>query len=166
MKFNIEELSKKAFTMTMTYGKVVYTMKSNGKELDIDFVEEKDDDDYVVFDSKKGVYKTNNIDKINDETTKFILDKDTINKLFLDDKLMANNELKKKMSKGLLDDIDDFNENQDKYFDKYRYEEIFGKYQPKEITEEVKEFNNKFNKKLREKKKTTKDKMKEEKQNG
>lgn len=160
MKFSIEELSKKMFSMSLQYGKVTYTMKSNAKELEIDFFENKGDDDYVVFDSKKGVYKTNNIDDVNNITTKFILNKDDVNKLFLDGKLNPTR------NKALLDDIDEFIKNQDEYFDKERYEEIFGKYKPKEITEEVKEFNNKFNKKLRDKKNTTKDKTKEEKQNG
>ena len=160
MKFSIEELSKKMFNMSLQYGEVTYTMKSNGKELEIDFIENKDDDDYVVFDSQKGVYKTNNIDNVNDATTKFILNKDAVNKLFLDGKL------KPIKTKALLDDIDEFIKNEDEYFDKDKYEQIFGKYKPKEITEEVKEFNNKFNKKLREKKNTTKDKTKEENQNG
>jgi len=156
MKFSIEELSKKTFSMSLQYGKVTYTMKSNGKELEIDFIEDKDVDDYVVFDKEKGVYKTNNIDNVNDATTKFILNKDDVNKLFLYGKLNASK------NKALLDDIEEFKKDPYIYFDKDKYEQIFGKYKPMEITEEVKEFNNKFNKKLKEKK----DKTKEEKQNG
>lgn len=100
MKISIEELSKKMFQMQLTYGDVVYSLKSNGEELEINFMDSNDmDGNYVVFDTKKGIYKTNHIKKIQDDTTKFILDKADVNKLFLDDKLCADKKLKKKMTK-------------------------------------------------------------------